>query len=172
MATDCSILSWNILWTEEPGGLHAMGLQKSWAPLSNWAHNVYRGHSTTARGSYIHSLKIFIYLFGCLSLLWHAGSFCGVWTLNCSVWNLVPWPGLNSCLILATWPQGKPLYVGNHKYHLGPCCSDSDSLGLGWDWESWFLGRLIRSLGVPKERGVWNSQGGGKDKHYIFLYVP
>ena len=27
-------------------------------------------------------------------------------------------------------------------------------------WESQFLGRLIRSLGVPKERGVWNSQGG------------
>ena len=26
------------------------------------------------------------------------------------------------------------------------------------------LGRLIRSPGVPKERGVWNSQGGRKDK--------
>ena len=32
-------------------------------------------------------------------------------------------------------------------------------------WESQFLGRLIRSSGVPKERGVWNSQGGGKEKH-------
>ena len=32
---------------------------------------------------------------------------------------------------------------------------------------SHFLGRLIRSLGVPKERGVWNSQGGGKDKPFF-----
>ena len=37
--------------------------------------------------------------------------------------------------------------------------------------ESHFLGRLIRSLGVPKERGVWNSQGGRKDKLF-FLYIP
>ena len=34
--------------------------------------------------------------------------------------------------------------------------------------ESHFLGRLIRSLGVPKERGVWNSQGGRKDKLFSF----
>ena len=34
-------------------------------------------------------------------------------------------------------------------------------------WESHFLGRLIRSLGVPKERGVWNSQGGRKDKLFF-----
>ena len=29
MATHCSILEWNIPWTEEPGGLQSMGLQKS-----------------------------------------------------------------------------------------------------------------------------------------------
>ena len=33
-----------------------------------------------------------------------------------------------------------------------------------------FLGRLIRSLGVPKERGVWNSQGGRKDKPFFPLH--
>ena len=41
-------------------------------------------------------------------------------------------------------------------------------------WESQFLGRLI-SPGVPKERGVWNSQGGRKDKCvclFVFLYIP
>ena len=27
MATHCSIVSWEILWTEKPGGLQAMGLQ-------------------------------------------------------------------------------------------------------------------------------------------------
>ena len=37
---------------------------------------------------------------------------------------------------------------------------------IGW-WESQFQGRLIRSPGVPKEKGVWNSQGGGKDKHFF-----
>ena len=30
---------------------------------------------------------------------------------------------------------------------------------------SQFLGRLIRSPGEAEERGVWSSQGGGKDKH-------
>ena len=29
MATDSSILAWEISWMEEPGGLQAMGLQKS-----------------------------------------------------------------------------------------------------------------------------------------------
>ena len=30
MATHSSILAWEISWTEEPGGLQSMGLQKSW----------------------------------------------------------------------------------------------------------------------------------------------
>ena len=40
--------------------------------------------------------------------------------------------------------------------------------------ESHFLGRLIRSLGVPKEREVWDIQGGRKDKLFLlfFLYIP
>ena len=29
MATHSSILAWEILWTEEPGGLQCMGLQES-----------------------------------------------------------------------------------------------------------------------------------------------
>ena len=28
MATHCSILAWRISWTEEPGGLWSIGLQK------------------------------------------------------------------------------------------------------------------------------------------------
>ena len=28
MATDSSILAWEILWTEKPGGLQSMGLQR------------------------------------------------------------------------------------------------------------------------------------------------
>ena len=34
MATQFSILTWRILWTEEPGGLQSMGLQ-SWTCLSD-----------------------------------------------------------------------------------------------------------------------------------------
>ena len=49
-------------------------------------------------------------------------------------------------------------------YHMG--------LEKAEEWESQFLGRLIRSPGVPKERGVWNSQGGRKDKLFFFLYIP
>ena len=35
MATHSSILAWEILWTEEPGGLQSMGLQRV---RHDWAH--------------------------------------------------------------------------------------------------------------------------------------
>ena len=35
MATHFSILAWEILWTEELGGLLSMGLQKGWTQLNN-----------------------------------------------------------------------------------------------------------------------------------------
>ena len=35
MATHSSILAWEIPWTEEPGGLQAMGSQKRGSPLSD-----------------------------------------------------------------------------------------------------------------------------------------
>ena len=35
MATRSSILAWRIPWTEEPGGLQSMGLQKSRTQLSD-----------------------------------------------------------------------------------------------------------------------------------------
>ena len=38
MATHCSILAWKIPWTEDPGGLQSMRLQKSQAQLSNHTH--------------------------------------------------------------------------------------------------------------------------------------
>ena len=34
MATHSSILAWETPWTEKPGGLQSMGLQKSWTRLS------------------------------------------------------------------------------------------------------------------------------------------
>ena len=44
--------------------------------------------------------------------------------------------------------------------------------GPSLDWghsESHFLSRLIRSLGVPKEREFWDIQGGRKDKLFNFF---
>ena len=35
MATHSSILAWRTPWTQEPGGLQSMGLQKSQTQLSN-----------------------------------------------------------------------------------------------------------------------------------------
>ena len=35
MATHCSILAWEVPWTEEPGGPYSVGSQKSWIRLSN-----------------------------------------------------------------------------------------------------------------------------------------
>ena len=35
MATHSSTLAWEIPWTEEPGGLQSMGLQKSWTQHSD-----------------------------------------------------------------------------------------------------------------------------------------
>ena len=56
------------------------------------------------------------------------------------------------------------------KYMFYPFLSLSSETSTVWMlvyWESHFLGMLMRSLGVPKERGVWNSQGGGKDKLFF-----
>ena len=35
MATDSSILAWEIPWTEEPGGLQSRGVSKSWTQFSD-----------------------------------------------------------------------------------------------------------------------------------------
>ena len=35
MANHSSVLAWEISWTEEPGRLHSMGLQRSWTQLSD-----------------------------------------------------------------------------------------------------------------------------------------
>ena len=38
MATHSSVLAWRIPWTEEPGGLQTMGLQKSQTQLKNMGY--------------------------------------------------------------------------------------------------------------------------------------
>ena len=38
IATYSQILTWEIPWTREPGGLQSLGLQKSKAWLGDWVH--------------------------------------------------------------------------------------------------------------------------------------
>ena len=35
MATQSNILAWEVPWTEKPGGLHSMGVAKSWTQLND-----------------------------------------------------------------------------------------------------------------------------------------
>ena len=41
MTTHASLLAWEILWTEEPGGLLVHGVANSWTRLRDWAHTHY-----------------------------------------------------------------------------------------------------------------------------------
>ena len=78
------------------------------------------------------------------------------WVLkNWCLWTVVLEKTLESpldCKIKPVHPKGHQSWV---------------LVGWCWRWESHFLGRLIRSLGVPKKRGVWNSQGERKDKLFF-----
>ena len=47
MATHSSILAWEILWTEEPGGLHSIGLQ---SVGHNWVTEKQQQHIIDATG--------------------------------------------------------------------------------------------------------------------------
>ena len=73
MSAHSSILAWVIPWTEEPGKLQLMGLQKSWTQLSN---------ETTIKLNicFLKYLFLFIYL--------------AVLGLSCGMQDLVPWPGI------------------------------------------------------------------------------
>ena len=55
MATHCSILAWKIPWTEEPGGLQSMGLQREkcksklqWGVTSHQSEWVSESHSVVS----------------------------------------------------------------------------------------------------------------------------
>ena len=54
MATPSSILAWRIPWTEEPGRLQSMGLQRighDWATLTIFSFWKWNGCKSTARGA-------------------------------------------------------------------------------------------------------------------------
>ena len=71
-----SILAWRIPWTEESVGLQSVGSQRVRHDWSNLAH--------------MHT-----YIYTCLLCQVLVATFrifsCGMWTLSCGIWDLVPW---------------------------------------------------------------------------------
>ena len=68
MATHPSILAWRILWTEKPGGLQSMGLQRIGsdcvcvcARQHTPAHACARAHAHTHRRAHTHTLQVKVY---------------------------------------------------------------------------------------------------------------
>ena len=76
-------------------------------------------------------------------------------------WTLLPPPS-------PSHPSGSSQCTGPER--TVSCIEPGLAIYFTYGNESNFLGRLIRSPGVPKERGVWNSQGGRKDKIFSPLH--
>ena len=89
-------------------------------------------------------------------LLHAVAASASVWGASLQVLELKPASPVSAC---TRWPPSlrSAVLLNPRVYSQAPIQSH---------WESQFLGRLI-SLGVPKERGVWNSQGGRKTKFFF-----
>ena len=117
MAIHSSILAWRIPWTEKPGGLQSMGSQ---GIGHNWATNTF----TFTLPKY-HQLEmagltcVFIWFPIIIIYLALPG-------LNCSMWELVPWPGIEPRTSeLRAWSlplghQGNPLRALSMACYLCP----------------------------------------------------
>ena len=81
MATHSSILAWRISWTEEPGGLQPMGLQRVRHDWNDWA----RAHSMQIKHlQYLSGLKLQRFI----SCLWHLFTTDQLWFLCLSIRDL------------------------------------------------------------------------------------
>jgi len=77
-------------------------------------------------------------------------------------WSVLPWA--------PPWASARKPMVFWHINLLAVSSPVFQPSLMTWLWESQFLGSLIRSLGVPKERGVWNSQGLEKENLFSPLH--
>ena len=183
-------------WTEKSGGLQSMDRDYQASSLQrvrqDWAttHRAQLASTTFCAENYFLTYLIFLRLYGSLRTetmflfifqllgtkfylihIWCSVHFCWMSYTNGpalespSPSTVVP-PKISLSLDISekdvvqqiSFPIKLP-FVSRHKIKQS-------------SWESHLLGRLIRSLGVPKERGVWNSQGGRKDKLFFFLHIP
>jgi len=128
MGMHSSILAWKISWTEEPGGLKSMGLQRV---RRNWAHT----HASVLDNSRVKS-KL-------QSQTWHA-SVHGVaksqtqlsdWTTNLSHFDnqTLFWIGYGTCLQSMSLQCVHQNLLESPK----PILSLSDSAGLGMELRIW-----------------------------------
>ena len=113
-----------------------------WRPQANWTWRLTPFTSPPNHQKSIHEL-ITSSLNNCYKNFHYLSK---VWTHD--------FKSINPSAALFAWQGNKDIL-----YHFTPN-----------SWEGHFLGRLIRSLGVPKGRGVWNSQGRRKDKLFFPLH--
>ena len=89
---------------------------------------------------------------------------CGMWTLSCCMWDLVPWSGIEPALRAQSYPldhQGSP--------SLACCALLSFECPLCDIWETWISSCLVAHLlilsGGQAETQVWlKGKGGGREQ--------
>ena len=82
MAAYSSILAWQILWTEESGGLQSMGSQ-SWMQLSDWTHT----HTYICGNSVTQIWTAYPYFSSVISLLWCRRRVLARYKVHTSPWE-------------------------------------------------------------------------------------
>ena len=95
MATHFRILTWRILWTEEPGGLESMGLQRArydWATNSKWHMAIH--HSLPAQ---VGNERFKQNFFQC------AFNFLAKIEYTCII--IYPWPYCSKCSIQSSFSR-------------------------------------------------------------------
>ena len=127
MATHSSNLAWRIPWTEEPGGLQSMGLQKSQTQLSNQSAFIYM---------YIHgqSLQLCVYAYICVCVC----AFC------LTVRLLMDTCCYQSLLLSCMWNSGTGKIVyGIKPQNSGSFCCGEDGNGVGRGMATWHADAVL-----------------------------
>ena len=114
MATHSSILTWRIPWTEEPGGLQSMGLQRV---RHNWAANTLT--NTFCLTGYLKGInvdKIDTHMLWTVKIQYKCNSYCFVLHLLLAFVGWTPWGmalNLNWCRTSSTDPRSLELQRGD-----------------------------------------------------------
>ena len=104
MATHSSTLAWRIPWTEEPGGLQSMGLQRV---RQDWETSLSSYEYTTGCLSISLSMGIANFGLGWIKLL-RTFSF-PFKKILIILFIFIFWPCYKECGILAPWPRIEPV---------------------------------------------------------------
>ena len=117
MAIHSSILAWRIPWTEEPGGLQSIGLQKVGYDWSNWAcmhalqfeeKHVGRGQKSRVLSTCAEVAVPFRYPSGCVKYK--------VWMSDSGAWVRAQDKRLNFQVIIYRWDLSPRLWMRSFSY--------------------------------------------------------